>query len=104
MKLNSPLRSVRGRLLIVAVLVETIMLTLLVTNSLRLLTTHMGTQARSHAEQIAPVLLAAIIAPLAQRDYATVQAVLDESLAVKGIDYLVITDTTGRRLVASGWS
>ena len=103
MKLTSPLRSVRGRLIIAAVLIEALMLTLLVANSLRLLTTHMGAQARSHAEQIAPVLIAAIVAPLAQRDYATVQAVLDESRAVRGIDYLVITDTGGRRLAASGW-
>ena len=103
MKFTSPLRSVRGRLIIVAVLIEAVMLTILVTNSLRLLTTHMGAQARSHAEQIAPVLIAAIVAPLAQRDYATVQAVLDESRAVEGIDYQVITDDFGRRLASSGW-
>ena len=103
MKFTSPLRSVRGRLILVAVLIEALMLTILVANSLRLLTTHMGTQARNHAEQISPVLIAAITAPLAQRDYATVQAVLDESRAVKGIDYLVLTDTGGRRIAASGW-
>lgn len=103
MKFTSPLRSLRGRLIVVAVLIEALMLTLLVANSLRLLTTHMGAQARNHAEQIAPVLIAAIIAPLAQRDYATVQAVLDESRSRKGIDYLVITDTSGRRQAASGW-
>jgi signal transduction histidine kinase/CheY-like chemotaxis protein len=103
MKFTSPLRSVRGRLIIVAVLVEALMLTVLVANSLRLLTTHMGSQARNHAEQISPILIAAIVAPLAQRDYATVQAVLDESRAVKGIDYLVLSDTGGRRIAASGW-
>ena len=103
MKFVSPLRSIRGRLLIVAVLVEAVMLTALVANSLRLLTSLMETQAHSPAEQIAPVLLAAIVAPLAQRDYATVQAVLDESRAVKGIEYLVITDTSGHRQAASGW-
>ncbi len=103
MKFTSPLRSVRGRLIVAAVLIEALMLTMLVANSLRLLTTHMGAQARNHAEQIAPVLIAAIVAPLAQRDFATVQAVLDESRAVKGIDYLVLTDTAGRRIAASGW-
>ena len=103
MKFISPLRSIRGRLIIAAVLIEALMLTMLVANSLRLLTTHMGEQARNHAEQIAPVLIAAIVAPLAQRDFATVQAVLDESRAVKGIDYLVLTDNAGRRIAASGW-
>ncbi len=98
-----PLRSIRGRLLLVAIIVEAVMLTLLVANSLRLLTDNMGTQARRHAEQIAPVLIAAIVAPLAQRDYATVQAVLDESSAVDGIDYLAVTDMAGKRLATSGW-
>jgi signal transduction histidine kinase/ActR/RegA family two-component response regulator len=103
MKFTSPLRSIRGRLIILAVLIEALMLTLLVANSLRLLNTHMGAQASNHAEQITPVLIAAIVAPMAQRDYATIQAVLDESRAVQGIDYLVITDIAGRRLAASGW-
>jgi len=98
-----PLRSVRGRLLLAAIAVEALMLTLLVANSLRLLTDNMGSQARRHAEQMAPVLIAAIVAPLAQRDYATAQAVLDESSATDGIEYLAITDQKGRRLAASGW-
>jgi signal transduction histidine kinase len=103
MKLFLPLRSVRGRLLFVAIAIEALMLTLLVTNSLRLLTDNMGAQARLHAEQMAPVLIAAIVAPLAQRDYATVQAVLDESATTDGIEYLAITDPAGRRLASSGW-
>jgi len=98
-----PLRSVRGRLLLVAIVVEAVMLTLLVANSLRLLTDSMGSQAKRHAEQIAPILIAAIVAPLAQRDYATVQAVLDESSAVDGVDYLAVTDMAGKRLATSGW-
>jgi len=100
---RSPLRSVRGRLLLLAIAVEALMLTLLVANSLRLLTDHMGEQAKQHAGQIAPVLQAAIVAPLAQRDYATVQAVLDESKAVHGIEYLAVTDTAGRLVAVSGW-
>lgn len=103
MKSFLPPRSIRGRLLLVAVTIEALMLTLLLTNSLRLLTDNMGTQARLHAGQMAPVLIAAIVAPLAQRDYATVQAVLDESATTDGIEYLAITDQAGRRLASSGW-
>ena len=99
----SPLHSVRGRLLTVAIIVEAVMLTLLVANSLRLLTDHMGQQAKTHVEEIVPVLSAAIVAPLAQRDYATVQAVLDESAAVGGIVYLAVSGNDGKRLASSGW-
>ena len=103
MKMNfAPWRTLRGRLLLLALLVEAIMLGLLVSNSLRLLHEAMGDQARAQAEQIAPVLSAALVAPMAQYDYATVQAVLDESKAVRGIDYLAVTDSTGAIVATSG--
>jgi signal transduction histidine kinase/HAMP domain-containing protein len=63
----------------------------------------MGEQAREQAEQIAPVLSAALVAPLAQYDYATVQAILNESQAIRGIDYLAVTDSTGTIVATSGW-
>ena len=98
----TPWRTLRGRLLLLALLVEAVMLGLLVGNSLRLLHEAMGDQARAQAEQIAPVLSAALVAPMAQYDYATVQAVLDESHAVRGIDYLAVTDSSGVIVATSG--
>ena len=98
-----PWRTVRGRLVLAALLVEFVMLAILVGNSLRLLHDAMGDQAREQAEQIAPVLSAALVAPLAQYDYATVQAVLDESHAIRGIDYLAVTDASGVIVATSGW-
>ena len=95
--------SVRGRLLAVAVVVEAVMLTLLVSNSLRLTNKYMVEQVELHARQIVPILTAATIAPLAQRDYATVQSVLDESLSLKGVQYLVVEDALGTRVASSGW-
>jgi signal transduction histidine kinase/ActR/RegA family two-component response regulator len=60
-------------------------------------------QVEQHARQILPVLTAATIAPLAQRDYATVQSVLDESLSQKGVQYLVVVDSQNNRVASSGW-
>ena len=99
----APWRTVRGRLVLAALLVELVMLAILVGNSLRLPHDAMGEQAREQAEQIAPVLSAALVAPLAQYDYATVQAVLDESHAIRGIDYLAVTDASGVIVATSGW-
>ena len=98
-----PMRSVRARFLLAAVLVEGVMLTLLVSNSLRLMNTYLVAQVEQHARQITPILSAATIAPLAQRDYATVQSVLDESLSQKGVRYLVVVDTQNNRVASSGW-
>jgi signal transduction histidine kinase/HAMP domain-containing protein len=99
----APWRTIRGRLVLAALVIELVMLAILVGNSLRLLREAMGDQAREQAEQIAPVLSAALVAPLAQSDYATVQAVLKESHAIRGIDYLAVTDASGAIVATSGW-
>jgi len=104
MTFHPPWRSIRGRMLIVALAIEATMLTLLVANSLRLLSGHMTEQAADHVAQLTPVLNAALVAPMAQRDFATVQAILDESRAVQGIDYLALEDAGGRVVAQSGWT
>ena len=102
-KLRMAIWSVRGRLLFAAVLVEAVMLTLLVSNSLRLMNSYLVDQLEQHSRQITPVLIAATVAPLVQHDYATVRSVLDESLSQKGVMYLVVDDSQGNRVAASGW-
>jgi len=96
-------RSLRTRMLLAALLVETAMLTLLVVNSLRLLSGHMLEQQAKGVAQLTPVLKAALVAPLAQRDWATVQAILDECAANEDLDYLAVTDSSGRIVAAHGW-
>jgi len=103
MRLRLPGRSIRGRMLLAAILIEATMLTLLVANSLRLLSGKMTEQAAQHAAQMTPVLQAALIAPLAQRDSATVKAILDECAATQGIDYLAVRDSRGKPVAMSGW-
>lgn len=103
MKALSFRHTVRGRLLVLAVGIELIMLTVLVSNSLRLLHNAMTQQAHWQSEQMIPVLKAALTAPLAQRDYATVQAVIGESRAAGGVDYIAVTDRAGKRVASHGW-
>ena len=103
MKRISLRRTILGRLLFIAVAVEFTMLTILVANSLRLLHGAMTTQARRQAEQMYPILKAALTAPMAQRDYATVQAVINESRSAGGVDYITIVDTAGHRVASNGW-
>ncbi|MDR6771990.1 ATP-binding protein [Azospirillum sp. BE72] len=99
----APWKTLRGRMLAAAMAVEAIMLTLLVANSVRLLYGSLAEQARLHADQVAPVLNAALVAPLAQRDYATLQAVLDESRSTGGVLYLAVSDSKGKLVAISGW-
>ena len=103
MTFRFPGRSIRGRMLLAAILIEATMLTLLVANSMRLLTSVMTEQAAQHAAQMTPVLKAALVAPLAQQDSATVKAILDECCATEGIDYLAVLDARGKEVALSGW-
>jgi signal transduction histidine kinase/CheY-like chemotaxis protein len=101
--LKLPFKTMRSRLLLAAILIEVVMLTLLVANSLRLMEAFMAAQVEQHARQITPILIAATVAPVAQRDFATVQSVLDESLSQNGVLYLVVVDSQGNRVASSGW-
>ena len=96
--------TVRGRLLLLAIGLEVLMLSIMVFNSLRLQHSAMTAQARSQAEQFYPVLEAALTAPLAQRDFVTVQAVIDESRSSGGVVYIVVVDRAGNRAGFSGWA
>jgi signal transduction histidine kinase/ActR/RegA family two-component response regulator len=99
----TPWNTIRGRLLILAISVELLMLSILVFNSMRLLHSAMTSQAKIQAEQFHPVLKAALTAPLAQHDYATVQAVIDESRTSGNVDYIVVVDRNGKTVAASGF-
>ncbi len=101
--MNLPFKSVRARLLLVALVIEAIMLTVLVSNSMRLMHDYMSQQLEQQASQITPILTAALVAPLAQSDYATVRSVLSESQRSQGIRYLVVTNMAGHRIASSGW-
>lgn len=96
-------KTLRGKFLLAALVVEAVMLTLLVGNSLRLLHQTLTNEARRHAEQLVPILRSALTAPLLQSDRATVKAILDESDRVDGLIYLAVTDQRGLLVSASGW-
>ncbi len=104
MKLPSPSRSLRLKLVLASVVVEILMLTVLVVNSLRLMESSLEQQARANLEQIAPLLNASLVAPLIQRDYATLADILRESMRKDGVTYLVLFDNERRVVAALGWS
>lgn len=61
-------------------------------------------QVSARAKHDAPLLNAALAAPLAQRDFATVQMILKESRQPHGFTYLVVTDRSGRVISADGFA
>lgn len=96
-------RSLRFKLVFASVVVELVMLTFLVANSLRLMHDNLIDQAELRLKEVRHLLAAALAAPLVQRDLATLQDILDTSRRDEGIVYLVLDDERERPLVASGW-
>ncbi|MBI3637681.1 MAG: response regulator [Candidatus Rokubacteria bacterium] len=95
--------SLRLKLVIGSAIVEVAMLALLVANSVRLIETNLFQQLSQRAQQITPVLSAAITGPLAERDYAAISSIAGESRRRTGILYAVVHDANGRVVSADGW-
>lgn len=55
-------------------------------------------------EALGPLLNAALSGPLMQRDYGSLQAILDETRSTRDFVYLVVLDRNGARVAASGLS
>ncbi|MBS1190342.1 MAG: diguanylate cyclase/phosphodiesterase [Rhodocyclaceae bacterium] len=96
--------SLRGRLVLLFVLVDILILALIVGNSLRILENHLAEQATQRLAAIREAYSAAVAGPLAARDYATLRDILDAWQSAEDISYLTVSDNSGRLLVASsGW-
>jgi diguanylate cyclase (GGDEF)-like protein len=95
--------SLRFKLVLASVLVEAVLLTLLVANSQRLIGNSLLDQARLRIAELNPLLNAALSAPLAERDYGTLNDMLRESRRREGLTYLVLLDNAGRIVANAGW-
>lgn len=103
MKISSPF-SLRVKLLLASIFVEAIMLSLLVTNSLRLSQDSLQSQAIQRNHELTILFNAALAAPMAARDYATINEILTEITTGEGIVYMVLTDQNQHRIASAGWN
>jgi hypothetical protein len=91
-------------LVLTAIAIEITLLSLLIGNNLRRFDVTINDQIHTEVQQMQPVLRAALVAPLAQQDMATVQSILDEVVRrhQSNIAYLVVLDAQGRRIAQAG--
>lgn len=95
--------SLRSKLVLLLLVVEVVMLTLLVVNSVRLSQDSLLTQAQARYTELNTLFNAALAAPLAQRDYATLNEILAESVHQEGVVYAALVDRSGHIVASSGW-
>ena len=95
--------SLRAKLIFASMLVEVVMLTLLVGNSVRIIDTSLVTQAKLKDDDLKPLFNASLIGPMVQRDYATLSEILKEIRSDKGVVYLILLDNQHNIVVSTGW-
>lgn len=95
--------SFRGKLVAAGIAVQLAAIALITWNSVSLIDSYLRDELRARAEQDAPLLNAALAAPMLQRDYATVQAIARESRVKRGVAYIIVCDTAGRAVGQDGW-
>lgn len=96
-------QSLRFRLLLLSLLVEIAVLVVLLGNSLRLIDDNLAGQVAKHQADIAKAYNLALAIPMASRDYVSIHEMLETWLSPGDIEYLVLTDLAGERLVSAGW-
>ena len=93
----------RWKLILACALVEAVMLVALVWNGLRLTDESLQRQAETRLGEISVLLNAALGPAMATQDYAPVADVFKQSRRADGIQYFVLTDPRGKRLLSDGW-
>lgn len=94
--------SLRVRLLLASVLVQAVMLVLLLANSINTLDETLAERARVHLEEQKPLLNAALVPLLANRDYDAAQRLLLDVRREQERSYLLLFDRDGKLVAASG--
>ena len=92
-----------AKLVCAGILVQLGAIALLTWNSADLIDDYLHGQFKARVSQDLPLFNAALAAPMAQRDYSTVQAILRESRSARGFSYLIVSDNAQRVLAYEGW-
>ncbi|HEY6281144.1 MAG TPA: EAL domain-containing protein [Burkholderiales bacterium] len=91
-------KSLRLKLVLITVLVEVVMLTLLVGNSIWLIDSVLDEQASARMKLLSPLLSASLAAPLAQGNEVSVKQILADTQAKEGLVYALLFDVKGKLL------
>ncbi|RXJ69297.1 hypothetical protein CRV08_04620 [Halarcobacter ebronensis] len=96
--------SLAWKWVIASLLIESLMLTLMVIKNVIQLENNLSTQTHIRLNEQKILLQSALVAPIVQMDYATIDAILKETKAISTIDYLVVVDNNDNCISSVGWN
>jgi signal transduction histidine kinase len=91
-----------ARLILIGVALQSLTVLVLTWNSAHLIRSSLEQQIGEQVARDRLLLVAALSAPIVQRDYATVQAIIREVIADRSIDLIEVRDAAGRLIATSG--
>ncbi|MGH8751439.1 MAG: EAL domain-containing protein [Burkholderiales bacterium] len=94
-------RSLRLKLVLISVVVEAVMLTLLVANSVWLIDNALDEQARLRVRMLAPLLNNSLAGPLARGDGAAAKQILADTQAKESLAYAALFNDKGELLAGA---
>lgn len=92
----------RARLILAGVGLQALAIASMVFVTSGLVERHLAEALQARVAELRPLMNAALAVPMAQRDYASVAAIVREVLLTQGVDYLRVRDTEGREVAAAG--
>ena len=95
--------SLAWKWVIASLLIEGIMLTLMVFKNVNQLEDNLSTQTHIRLNEQKILLKSALVAPIVQMDYATIDAILNETKSIATIDYLVVVDNNNNCISSINW-
>ena len=101
--LSRSVRSVRGKLIFCCIAVQIAAVCTVIFYSNDLLQKLLLKETNTQLEKAIRLVEIGISTPMAQRDYVTVQQVLDSARGDVAIDYLLLRDYKGKLVATSGW-
>ena len=95
-------KSLRAKLVLISVLVEVVMLTLLVANSVWLIDSALDEQVRERLKLLSPLLTASLAVPLSQGNEALIRQNLASIQDKEELSYALLYDHEGKLLAGDG--
>ena len=92
----------QAQLCLIGIVLQLLLLAAVSVSTLRLVDGNLEAELDVQGRQLGPVLNAALAVPMAQRDYASVQAILREITQSRNLIGVAVTDASGRMIAADG--
>ena len=92
----------QAQLCLIGIVLQLLLLAAVSVSTLRLVDGNLELELDVQGRQLGPVLNAALAVPMAQRDYASVQAILREITLSRDLIGVAVTDASGRMIATDG--